>query len=84
MRLTVAAEQEPTRQRLARLPRPVRLLVFACGAGCAPCRETEQLVHEIADVVSEVQMVGEGDAAAIHGVDQRPALAVRAPDVSAV
>jgi glutaredoxin-like protein len=86
MRIMGTREQEYVRQRLAELPRAVRLVVFA-GAGSETADATEELAREIAEAVPavEVQIVGEDERAleAAYGIDGRPALAIEPAEGSA-
>ena len=63
------------------LSHPVRLVVFTQATECQYCRETREIVEELAALSPQVtaeglDFVGDADAAARLGVDKIPAIAV--------
>jgi glutaredoxin-like protein len=74
-------EREALRTLCAGLDAPVRLLVFVEANGCRYCKETRQLVEEVAALSDKIALetidrVAEPDKAARYGVDKTPAIAL--------
>jgi glutaredoxin-like protein len=81
----VALLDEKIRQEvkaaLGELPTPVRLVMFTQEFECQFCRETRQLVEEVADVHDQISaeihnFVVDHDRAEEYGIDKIPAVAV--------
>jgi glutaredoxin-like protein len=81
----VALLDEKIRQEvktaLGELPNPVRLLMFTQEFECQFCRETRQLVEEVAAIHDQVSaefynFVVDQDRAEEYGIDKIPAIAV--------
>lgn len=63
------------------LVHPVRLVMFTQTFACQYCKETEQIVREVADLSDKIQaevynFVTDADKAKEYGVDKIPAIAV--------
>jgi alkyl hydroperoxide reductase subunit AhpF len=73
--------REQVREALGELPKPVRLVMFTQEFECQFCRETRQLVEEIAStheqVTAEIRnFVVDQEEAEAYGIDKIPAIAV--------
>lgn len=79
------ANQHVLRERFAELVTPVRLLVFTEGQGCQYCRETRQLVEELAELSERIELeildrAAEPERAQRYGVDKVPAVVLLADE----
>jgi alkyl hydroperoxide reductase subunit AhpF len=73
--------KEQVKTALGDLPHPVRLVMFTQEFECQFCRETRQLVEEVATVHDQVSaeilnFVVDKDETAAYGIDKIPAIAV--------
>ena len=73
--------KEQVREALGELANPVKLVMFTQEFECQFCRETRQLVEELAgvheDVTAEIRdFVGDKDEVERYGIDKIPAIAV--------
>lgn len=64
-----------------RLAKPVRLVMFTQTFACQYCKETEQIVREVAGLSDKIEtevynFVTDGDKAKKYGIDKIPAIAV--------
>lgn len=81
MALLDAHTQEEVRRLLADLKNPVRLLVFIQNLDCMYCRETQQLIEEVASLSDQVSMevynrVTDREVAERYGIDKTPAIVI--------
>ena len=73
--------RQEVKAALGELPHPVRLLMFTQEFECQFCRETRQLVEEVAGVHDQISaeiynFVVDQDRAEEYGIDKIPAIAV--------
>ena len=73
--------RQEVKTALGELPHPVRLLMFTQEFECQFCRETRQLVEEVAGVHDQISaeiynFVVDQDRAEEYGIDKIPAIAV--------
>lgn len=73
--------KKEVKQALGELPNPVRLVVFTQEFECQFCRETRQLIEEVAEVHDQISvevynLVVDKDKAAELKIDKIPAVAV--------
>jgi glutaredoxin-like protein len=78
-------DAQVVRERLAKLPRPVTVAVFSQEFECAYCRDTRELMEELARLsagkvsVEVYDLVKDKPTADAWGIDKIPAVAVRGP-----
>ncbi len=73
--------REEVRRLLAELKNPVRLLVFIQNLDCMYCRETQQLIEEVASLSDRVSVevhnrVTDREMAGRYGIDKTPAVVI--------
>jgi alkyl hydroperoxide reductase subunit AhpF len=73
--------KQQVKTALGDLPNPVRLVMFTQEFECQFCRETRQLVEEVATVHDQISteilnFVVDKDEAEAYGIDKIPAIAV--------
>ena len=73
--------KQEVKTALGDLPNPVRLVMFTQEFECQFCRETRQLIEEVADVHDQISteilnFVVDKDEAEAYGIDKIPAVAV--------
>ena len=81
MSLLSDADCQVLRQRLATLPRPVRLVFFTQTFGCDTCDDAKRILDELAGLsdkvsVETLNLVLDTEKAAQFGVDRAPTTAV--------
>ncbi len=81
MALLDARTREEVRRLLAEIKNPVRLLVFIQSLNCMYCRETQQLIEEVASLSDRVSMevynrVTDREVAERYGIDKAPAVVI--------
>ncbi len=81
--MTVMTEPEANavRGRLEKLPHPVRLLFFTQETECHSCRTTRDLLHELSNLGSTIDVevydfIRDAEIAEQYGIDKIPAIAV--------
>ena len=83
MALLSARDQEHLRREFQKLTQPVKLVVFTQAMECEYCRETRQIVDEVASLSDKIQVevhdfVADAAVAEALGVDKIPAIALLA------
>ncbi|MDW8064435.1 MAG: thioredoxin family protein [Anaerolineae bacterium] len=73
--------REEVRRLLADLKNPVRLLVFTQNLDCIYCRETQQLIEEVAALSNQITMevynrIADREIAERYGIDKAPAVVI--------
>ncbi len=81
MGLISAEDREYLQKEFEQMPHPVRLVLFTQEHECQFCRETRQIVEELASLSDKVQaeildFVADGERARELGVDKVPAIAI--------
>ncbi|WP_322798416.1 protein disulfide oxidoreductase [Thermoflexus sp.] len=81
MALLDAHTREEVRRLLADLKSPVRLLVFVQNIDCMYCRETRQLIEEVAALSNQITMevynrITDREIAERYGIDKAPAVVI--------
>lgn len=81
MALFSDAQRAQIGERLAALPRDVRLVLYGQSLDCDTCEETRRLLAELAGIdarlsLEERNLVLDREAAAAHGIDRAPGLVV--------
>lgn len=83
MALLSARDQEHLRREFQKLTQPVKLVVFTQAMECEYCRETRQIVDEVASLSDKIRVevhdfVADAAVAEALGVDKIPAIALLA------
>ncbi len=73
--------RKEVKKALGDLPNPVRLLMFTQEFECQFCRETRQLIEEVASLDAQINaeiydLTLDKEEAALYGIDKIPAVAV--------
>lgn len=81
MALLDAHTREEVRRLLADLKNPVRLLVFTQNIDCMYCRETRQLIEEVAALSDQISLevynrITDREMAERYGIDKTPAVVI--------
>src|SRR6266542_1849919 len=81
MPLISSADQQRLRDSFAEMTHPVRLLFFTQTLGCETCLQARQILDELPLLsdkitIEEVNLILEGDKAAVYGIDRAPAIAI--------